>query len=265
MAFNIDDPIGSLGLSGAGLQAQMYDIAYYVIWGVVILAVVGFLWTLYQNKKIYIYNVRIFRRRENGIVKEIDRKGGYLVKKGQTVFTIKMSRFKKKELGRLPDSSLMDEDERIYYYQLSPDAPLMQCKRTFNIDTVEVLNEKYVEPSPQEKETLIQRYFAELKLNDETKDKKDDELKLMAIQRLEAEIEQDKTQLVDITNVYYTPVPTDQKLQAYLDIKKFQTTLGVDVNKQFAYFVIGVIALVIVGVVIFYIAVNKGDIPILTK
>jgi hypothetical protein len=265
MAFNIDDPLGSLGISGAGLQAQVYDIAYYVIWGLVIVGVLIFAWMTYQNKKIYIYKVRIFRRRENGIVKEINKNGGYLVKNGQTIFAIKMSKFKKKELGRLPDSSLMDEEDRIYFYQLSPDAPLMQCKRTFTIDKVEVLNEKYVEPSAQQKETLVQRYYAELKLDEENKDKKDDELKLMAVQRLEAEIEDEKTSLTDITNVYYTPVPTDQKLQAYLDIKKFQSTLGVDVNKQFAYFVIGIVALVIAGAVIFYIAVNKGDIPLLTK
>jgi hypothetical protein len=41
--------------------------------------------------------------------------------------------------------------------------------------------------------------------------------------------------------------------------------MGVDVNKQFAYFVMGIIGLVVVGVIVFYIAVNKGDLPILTK
>jgi hypothetical protein len=265
MAFNVDDPLASLGISGAGIKAGVYDMAYYVIWGLVIIGILAYAWFAYQNKKIYVYNVRIFRRRENGLVKELNVKGGYIVKAGQTTFSIKMSRFKKKELPRLPDSSLMDEEDRIYYYQLSPDAPLVQCKRNFQIETVEVINEKYIEPSQQDKEIILQRYLSELKIDETTKALPEEELKLLAIQRLESEIIEDKTRTIDITTACYTPVPTDQKLQAYLDIKKFSDTLGVDVNKQFAYFVIGIIALVVVGVIVFYIAVNKGDLPILTK
>lgn len=265
MAFDINDPLGSLGISASGIKGSIYDIAYYVIWGVCILAVVAFVWFQYQSRKIYIYNVRIFRRRSNGLVKEMNVKGGYIIKNGQTIFVIKMSRFKKKELARLPDSQLMDEEDRIYYYQLSPDAPLVQCKRNFSIEKILVPNERYVEPSIQEKENFIQRYIVEAKLDEDNKGKSEDELKLLAIERLEEEIEYEKTKTVDITNAYYTPVPTDQKLQAYMDIKKLSQTLGVDVNKQFAYFVIGVIALVIIGVIVFYIAVNKGDVPILTK
>ena len=265
MAFNIDDPLGSLGISVGGIKGSIYDMAYYIIWGVCILAVVVFSWIQYQSKKIYIYNVRIFRRRANGLVKEMNTKGGYIVKNGQTFFVIKMGRFKKKELTRLPDSNLMDEEDKIYFYQLSPDAPLVQCKRNFTIESILVPNEKYVEPSLQDKELIVQRYVAQIAIEEEFKDKSEDEIKLEAIHRLEDEIEDEKLKQVDVTNVYYTPVPADQKLQAYLDIKKLSQTLGVDVNKQFAYFVIGVIALVILGVIIFYIAVNKGDIPILTK
>jgi len=49
------------------------------------------------------------------------------------------------------------------------------------------------------------------------------------------------------------------------DINNYRNTLGVDVNKQFAYFVTGIIALVIIAVVLFYIAANGGDIPIITE
>jgi len=265
MAFSMDDPLGSLGLSPDMLRGNLYDIAYYVIWGICILAVIVFAWMQYQSRKIYIYNVRIFRRRSNGLIKEINTKGGYIVKSGQTIFTIKMSRFKKKELLRLPDSALMDEEDRVYFYQLSPDAPLIQCSRRFEIEEIKVLNEGFVEPSIQEKEILIQRYMAELKIDSENQGKSDDEIKIMALRILEENIKEEKEKTIDVTNVYYTPVPTDQKLQAYLDIKKLSSTLGVDVNKQMAYFVMGAIALVILGIVVFYIAVNKGDIPIITK
>jgi len=265
MAFNIDDPLGSLGVGFGDLQQGAKDIAVWVIWGIII-AILGFIiWKKYQDKKVFIYSVRIFKRRANGLVKEFNTTGGYIMNAGITTFTIKMTMFKKKELQRLPRSDLMDEDDRVYYYQLSPESPLVQCKRSFGIEEVKVKNEKYVELSENEKENLVNRYVAEFKQDKETKDLTDDELKLMAIQKLEVEIDTARNEEIDVTSVYYTPVPTDQKLQAYYDIRKLTQTMGVDVNKQFAYFTIGVIALVIVGVVVFYIASNKGDIPILTK
>lgn len=263
MAFNIDDPIGSLGFSMSGMQASMKDIAVYVIWGVILLVVGAFIWKKYQDKKIFVHPVRIFRRRTNGLVKETNTFGGYMVNNGLTVFTIKQGMFKRKELPRLPRSDLMDEEDRFYYYQLSPEAPLVQCKRTFNIETVMVTNEKYIEPNDQEKENIIKRYIAELKQDSETKNLKQDELQLLAVQRLEEQLNNERNEQIDVTSVYYSPVPTDQKLQAYYDIRKLNQTLGVDVNKQFAYFTIGIIGLVIAGIVLFYIASNKGSIPLI--
>lgn len=261
----MDDPLGSLGLNFGSIQGGLYDVAYYIIWGVLILGVGFYIWKKYQDKKIYKYPIRIFRRRQNGLIKEFNTFGGYIVKQGQTIFSIKMSKFKKKELPRLPDSELMDEEDRIYYYQLSPESPLVQCKRSFVIEQVFVANEKYIEPTPQEKENLLNRYILEISQEEEMSDKTSDEIKLMALQRLESEIEDEKLKEQNVTNVHYTPVPTDQKLQAYYDIRKLSQTLGVDVNKQFAYFIIGVVAIIIIGAFIFYLAINKGDIPILTK
>jgi hypothetical protein len=267
MAFNIDDPIGSLGLGFGELQSGAYDIAQYVIYLLIIVAVGWYVWKIYSDKKIFKYPVRIFRRRSNGLIREFNSNGGY-IKKGksdETIFIIKMGFFKTKELPRLPNSELIDEDDRIYYYQLSPEAPLIQCKRTFNVERVFLKNEDYVEPSAEEKEVLMNRYIIEIKKDKANKELTDEEIKLMALERLEEEIQTAKERVEDVTSVYYTPIPVDQKLQAYHDIRKLSNTLGVDVNKQFAYFIVGVIAMCIVGAVIFYIAVNKGDIPIITK
>lgn len=254
-----NDLLDSFGLGN--LAGDFVGIAEYVVWGVVIALVLGYAWLKYQDWKIYIYNVRIFKRRANGLVKETNTKGGYLIKNGQSIFQIKQGRFKKKELPRLPDSNLMDEEDRLYYYQLSPDAPLIQCTRHFNIEQVLVPNEQYVEPTGLVREELLNKYYTELKAEQPEED--DNKLKILALERLDNQIEQDKNQLVDITEVYYSPIPTDQKLQALMDIKRLNQTLGVDVNKQFLYFVAGVIGLCIVGAIIFYIAVNKGSLPIL--
>lgn len=264
MAFNIDDIAGSLGLGN--IKGSIYDIAYWVIWGLVILGVLIFAWMKYQDKKIYKYPVRILRQRNNGQVKETNTFGGYIKGKGGvTQFLIKQGRFKKKAMDKIPLSEFMDEDERIYYYQISPDAPLIQVKRDFIIDRVLVSNEYFVEPSLDEKTELIKSYIDKIKTYEEYKDKTEEQLKVFAGDLLEQDIELERTKQLDVTKIRYSPVPSDQKQSALLEIANLRNTLGVDVNKQFAYFMIGVIALIILGIVIFYIAVNKGDIPILTK
>ena len=53
------------------------------------------------------------------------------------------------------------------------------------------------------------------------------------------------------------------KLHILNEITLAKQVLGVDVNKQFLYFIGGVIALVILGIVIFYIATNEGRLPLL--
>lgn len=264
MAFDIDNLAGSLGLGN--IKGEVYDIAYWIIWGLVIMGVLIFAYMKYQDKKIYKYPVRVLRQRNNGQVKETNTFGGYIKGKGGvTQFLIKQGRFKKKAMDKLPLSQFMDEDERIYYYQISPDAPLIQVKRDFTIEQVLVANEYFVEPSLDEKEELIKRYIEKIKTYEEYKGKADDELKVFARDLLEQDIDLERTKQLDVTKLKYSPVPTDQKQSALLEIANLRNTLGVDTNKQFAYFVIGVIALIVLGTVIFYIAVNKGDIPLLTK
>jgi len=254
--------LSSLGLDN--LKGGMMDIAVWVIWGVVILAVVVFAWMKYQDKKIYIYPVRIHRQRNNGMVKEMNTFGGY-VKKGQiTQFVIKMTRFKKKASNCLPDSSLMDEDNRVYYWQVSPDSPLIQVKRSFNVEKVMVKNENFIEPTEEKQQEIIFKWAEDLLSVDEWKDKPVEDRVSQATLMYEEQLAFDRNKLIDITSPVYTPVSTDLKQQALTDINNYKSTLGVDVNKQFAYFIMGVIAIIVLGIIIFYIAVNKGDVPIIT-
>jgi hypothetical protein len=252
------------GLTLASAKAGVMDIAQYVIWGLVILGVVIFAYLKYQDKKIFIYPVRIFRQRHNGIVKEQNTFGGYTKKGNFTQFQVKMGRFKKKTLNTLPVSDMMDEDNRIYYMQLSPDAPLVQVRRDFFIDKVTIKNEAF-EATDELKIKIINKFLMQMQTTEGYKELDYEQQKDMAIQLAEDYIESQKNIEIDVTKPTYTPVATDLKQSALMEIQSYKNTLGVDVNKQFAYFIVGVIALVIVGVIIFYVAVNQGDIPILTK
>lgn len=260
-----DMSLASFGLDGASLKASAYGMAQYVIWGLVILGIAIFGWLKWQDKKVYIYPVRIYRQRNNGQVKELNTFGGY-VKKGQFIqFLVKQGAWKKKAMDKLPLSEWMDEDNRVYYWQVSPDAPLIQVKRDFLIEKVFAKNDNFVEPSEQVRNDLVAKFLVDVKAAEGYKNLTEEEQKIKAIDLTNEYIEAHKTIQIDVTKPTFSPVATDLKQQALNDINNYKNTLGVDVNKQFAYFVIGVIALVIVGVIIFYIAVNKGDIPILTK
>jgi len=72
-----------------------------------------------SDKKRYCYKVRIFRRRENGKIKEINARGGFVNRKtGAPFFRIKYSGFKYTDLTETPKLQYMDEDDRVYYNQI---------------------------------------------------------------------------------------------------------------------------------------------------
>lgn len=259
----LDSVLGGFNL--ASIQQSAYGVAEYVIWGIIILGVVIFGWLKWQDKKIFIYPVRIFKQRANGMVKEQNVFGGYTRTGSMATFSIKTGMFKKRVLDKLPNSEYMDEDNRIYYWQVSPDAPLIQVGRNFVIDQVLVPNDNFIAPTPERREEIVKKWTLDLLNDEEFKEKSEEIRQARAIELYEQQVEEEKTKLVDITKPTYTPVPTDLKQQAMAEINNYRQTLGVDTNKQVLYFTIGVIGLVICAIILFYIASNKGDIPILTK
>lgn len=247
------------------LRAGAVDIAQYVLWALVIVGVGFFLWTKYQDKKTFIYPVRIFKQRNNGMVKEFNSRGGYIKKGGVTQFLIKMSGVKKKPASKLPLAELMDEDNRVYYWQVSPEAPLIQVKRKFVIEKILVLNENFKEPTNEENEIEIAKVRKLIDEDEEYNDESDEKKEKIAREIYFENLDSQRKELLDITVPTYAPISTDLKQRAIMEISNYKDILGVDINKQFAYFVTGIIGLVIAGAVIFYIAVNKGDLPILTE
>lgn len=105
-----------------------------VIMVVFILMIIYF---IYDDKKRYVYKVRIFQTRENGSVKEINCKGGYINNKltGINKFVIKRGffPFNKIILKTTPDPSMIDFENRIYYKQIDV-STFIQLKRVFDRD-----------------------------------------------------------------------------------------------------------------------------------
>jgi hypothetical protein len=74
-----------------------------------------------RQKMIFKYPVRIFKVRENGGVKELNCKGGYIGRKNSaSFFQIKTGKlpWQKVNLNTTPSPSMMDQDNRVYYKQI---------------------------------------------------------------------------------------------------------------------------------------------------
>jgi len=119
----------------------------------------------------------------------------------------------------------MDEDNRVYYWQVSPESPLIQVKRTFTIEKILVKNENFIEPTEEEKKEVISKWAKELLEIEEWKDKSSEERKEEASIRYNEQLNLERNKLIDITSPVYTPISTDLKQQALTDINNIKILL----------------------------------------
>jgi len=112
--FDVAKEAGSTALS-VGVKA--------IAWGGVILIVgliVFVVIVIVRNKKIYCMPVRLIRLLDNGAKKEMNGlKGGKVRKKGVFTFEVKFPfKFKKHDLGYMPDFSKTDADNRLVFLSI---------------------------------------------------------------------------------------------------------------------------------------------------
>jgi preprotein translocase subunit SecE len=128
--------LNSLGLGGLGMSISkeaMSGVITYTLIIVLIIAIFGGIIAWFNYKKVYRYPVRIYRTRENGNVKEVNAKGGYINRgiKGAEFFRIKPSFFVSIDLTETPKLMYIDEDDRVYYKQIDLNT-FIQMKRTIS-------------------------------------------------------------------------------------------------------------------------------------
>ena len=117
---------------------MIIDTAQIIRWTWILFAilipivVIGFMaWAWYQNKFIFKFNVRIFRTREGGKVKEGNFKGGYINRKNNApFFQIKTGLFSRINMIETPKVEFMDEEDRLYYKQIDVNT-YIQLRREF--------------------------------------------------------------------------------------------------------------------------------------
>jgi len=110
-----------------------------IVWGVIIISIVGVIGAIIYNKVKYQYVGEVFKRRQSNFdndapsAKVISGKAGYFTKKtGKTVFRIKYGPmpWQKIELSKLPDPQYMIGN-KVVYFQLNKDN-LIQAKIEIN-------------------------------------------------------------------------------------------------------------------------------------
>ena len=248
---------------GAGVASTFEGVVTYTLWGVLILAIGWIGYRQYQNWKIYKNPVRIFRQRQNGTKIEVNTRGGYIKDRaGVTNFWIKVGKMKKFKMSSLPDPDAIDEENRIYYHQISP-VDYIQTKAEFIYEDVFKPNPNFIEPTFEEGNKIIEQWAQEiLNKGEETEIAKAMEV---AMEEYRVWIEKQRGEYVNLGKVVYSPMLQSSKESAINDLIHAKGVLGVDANKQFLYFVIGAIAILALGAIVFYIATNEGHFPILEQ
>jgi len=156
-----------------------------LIWGGIILivgAIVAMIIIIVRNKKIYSMPVRLDRLLDNGTKKELNGlKGGKIKQRGVFNFVVKVSPFKKHNLGYMPDFSKTDADNRLVFLSVGDGTLWQQMeekimkteKITLNLTDEEIETQRkaysaYVDSaeefhgkSKKEKEELIKAAIAD--------------------------------------------------------------------------------------------------------
>jgi len=121
--FDIYKELGG-GVLGV-LKGVLYMIPVFILIGIII--------AHFRNKAVYKYKVRIFKVRENGKVKELNCKGGYIGRRNSApFFRIKLGKWwwQYRDLNTTPNPAFMDEEDRVYFKQIDVDT-YVQLKRKF--------------------------------------------------------------------------------------------------------------------------------------
>jgi len=243
-------------------SATFINVLTYTLWALVIGAVVFFVWRWWREKQTYKNPVRIFRQRQNGTRKEFNTRGGYLTDKAGVVsFWIILTRWKKFKMATLPDPDAIDEEDRIYYHQISP-VDYIQTKAEFCYEDVFIPNPTFKEPTFEEGNRIIESWASQL-AKERSLAEISPELKEEALVLYNDWLEKNRGEWINKGKVVFNPITQPSKLSAINDLSSAMGVLGVDANKQFLYFVIGAICIIALGAIVFYIASNEGHMPIL--
>jgi len=246
---------------GDGVASGFEGIVTYTLWGIVICAILYLIYRQYMDWKVYKNRVRIFRQRQNGTKIEVNTKGGYIRDKGGvTNFWIKTGKIKRFKMASLPDPDAIDEENRVYYHQISP-TDYIQTKAEFIYEDTYKPNPDFIEPSFEEGNKIIAKWADDLIKKGEITDQ--GEALTEAMRLYGVWLDENKGEYVNLGKVVYSPMPQSSKESAINDLIHAKGVLGVDANKQFMYFVIGAIAILALGAIVFYIATNEGRFPIL--
>jgi len=111
---------------------------WWIVWILLIGAILYVIISAIRGKMIFKYPVRIFKTREHGTVKEQNCKGGYIGRKNSaSYFQIKTGMFpwQKINLNTTPNPQYMDQDNRVYYKQIDLNT-FVQLKRSFTGDAI---------------------------------------------------------------------------------------------------------------------------------
>jgi len=214
----------------SGMGGQLMGMLYYALYVIPIVGAAALVIMGLRNRKLYRYNVRIYRIRENGKVKENNFKGGYIGRKNSApFFRIKTGKmwWQHIDLTTTPIVKYMDEEDRVYYLQIDVDS-FVQMERKI--------------------ENLKEGIFDEIRNLVKKKGETDRDKILVQIKR--------EINLKDITTKF-TPIESDIKYGAILSVQRIKDVLRTEATWKRVLPYVGLILVFLLAVICYAMMMDK--------
>lgn len=239
--------IPGLDLSMAGLGSKLITffmgLGIFLVVGVVIWILISW----WRNKRIYVTPVRLIRYLENGTKKEMNGlRGGKIQKGGVADFAVKIpKKFRKHNLGYIPDYSKADADGRITFLVIGDGTLWQQLEEKLQTHEEIIYNmtEEEIEQAKINYKTAIDEQF---------KDKSEKERKKLFNEGIKKWLENNQQKVIKY-DLIMKPIPTDVKTVTVNNLQGWRAVLDKQKLTAFGIAIGGFIIMVIAHLISLYI------------
>lgn len=238
-------------LKGAGATASNVFLKAMIWFGVIL--VVGLIVLMIvisiRNKKVYCQPVRLLRILENGTKKEMNGlRGGKVRRKGVFTFEVKIPwKFKKHDLGYMPDMTRTDADNRLVFISVGDGTLWQQC-----YEEIKQTERVTIELTQEQIESQRKAFVEYIELDEQFKSKTRKEKEKLVHDTMKEWFEKNQKRVMEY-NLIMTPIKTEVKTATLNSLKSWQEVLDRNKIKVFTIAIGAFIIMVIAHLISLYI------------
>lgn len=229
---------GKLGSAGVMFMKFIAWTGVLLILGTIITLIV--LWV--RDRKLYNMPVRLIRILENGTKKELNGlRGGKVRVKGVFTFKVKMpGKWKKHDVGYIPDFSKTDGDNRLVFISVGDGTLWQQCS-----ERIETKEKVVIKLSPEDIQRARKNIEEHINSNESLQKLKEEEKKEIIENYLKKFVDENKEKIYE-NDLIMTPIKTEVKTATVNSLKSWKEIFERNKMKAFT-IAIGAFLLMVVA------------------